>query len=511
MNNNTLSALLTAFVGAVIGVLCVLLFQKVENGNRTIKTRYEDWQKLNLILETVDKNYVDSVDRKKVTDVAAAAALSALDPHSVYLPPVERVASEETLAGAFEGIGIQFNVPNDTAVVIEVIPGGPSQKAGLMPGDRLLKVDSVGIAGCKYPQDSMVRRMRGTAGSKVHLLIRRGNEDIPFDIVRDKIPTYSVEAAFMVDESKAYMRLSKFSRTTFNEFSSAISSLEAQGMKELILDLRDNTGGYLDQALLLSDAFLEKGDTIVYIQGLHRKREDFLASGSGKCTGLPLKILINEGTASSSEIFSGAMQDNHRAVIYGRRSFGKGLVQEPVNFTDGSGIRLTVARFYTPSGRCIQKPYTDDYEYEVYKRYSEGEMVVRDSMESRIGGIFPDVFVPVDTTRASDFFLKCNRKATSVRFSSYYFDRHKAELLPIDDYSMLLAWLDKSSIEKDFLHFASSVDGIVPKRGEWESTRDYMMPQIRALVGRYSKLGDEAFYHLYLQVDDVYKAALTGR
>lgn len=508
MNRNALSAIGVALCGAVIGVLCVLLVQKIELGNRGITTRYRDWNKLNLILDQVDKNYVDSVDKKKVTDAAVSAALASLDPHSVYLPPVEREASEEDLSGSFYGIGIQFNVPNDTAVVIEVIPGGPSQKAGLLPGDRLIKVDSVEIAGRKYPQDSMVRRMRGTSGSKVHLLVSRDGETIPFDIVRGKIPTHSVDAAFMVGEKTGYLRLSKFSRTTFEEFSSAVSSLREKGMEELIFDLRDNSGGYLDQALLLSDAFLEKGDTIVYIQGLHRKREDFLASGKGSCTDLPLKLLINEGTASSSEIFSGAMQDNHRATIYGRRSFGKGLVQEPINFTDGSGIRLTVARFYTPSGRCIQKPYTEDYALEVYKRYSEGEMVVRDSMEARTGGIFPDVFVPVDTTRAGDFYIQCNRKATSMRFASRFFDLHKAEIAPIDDYSQLLKYLDGASLERSFLEFARKEDGLVPSASEWKTDREYMMIQVKALVGRYSRLGDDAFYHLYLQIDNVFKASL---
>ena len=508
MKNNYFSAIAVAVVGVLIGVMGALTFQKITGRKRALRTEYQDWRKLNLILQKVDENYVDPVDRQKLTDAAVVAALSQLDPHSVYLPPQELEESETNLAGGFDGIGIQFNVPNDTAVVIEVIPGGPSEKAGLLPGDRLLKVDSVQIAGCKYPQDSMVRRMRGVAGTKVTVTIKRGGEVIPFEITRDKIPTHSVDAAFMVGDSTGYIRLSKFARTTFKEFNDAANALKKEGMRELIFDLRDNTGGYLDQALLLANAFLEKGDTIVYIEGLHRRREDYTADGRGALKDVRLKILINESTASSSEIVSGAIQDNHRGIIYGRRSFGKGLVQEPVFFTDGSGIRLTVARFYTPSGRCIQKPYSPDYAYEVYKRYGEGEMIDADSMNVSKGGILPDVFVPIDTTRATDFYLKCNRKATTMRFSSAYFDAHKDELQGIDDYDVLLRYLDRSKLDRQFLEFARTKDGLVPKKGEWEESESYMMTQIKALVGRYSKLGDNAFYHLYLQIDDMFATAI---
>ena len=508
MRNNYYSAIAVAVVGILIGVMGALTFQKITGRKRALRTEYQDWRKLNLILQKVDETYVDPVDRQKLTDAAVVAALSQLDPHSVYLPPQELEESETNLAGGFDGIGIQFNVPNDTAVVIEVIPGGPSEKAGLLPGDRLLKVDSVQIAGCKYPQDSMVRRMRGVAGTKVTVTIKRGGEVIPFEITRDKIPTHSVDAAFMVGDSTGYIRLSKFARTTFKEFNDAANALKKEGMCELIFDLRDNTGGYLDQALLLANAFLEKGDTIVYIEGLHRRREDYTADGRGSLKDIRLKILINENTASSSEIVSGAIQDNHRGIIYGRRSFGKGLVQEPVFFTDGSGIRLTVARFYTPSGRCIQKPYSPDYAYEVYKRYGEGEMVDADSMNVSKGGIIPDVFVPIDTTRATDFYLKCNRKATTMRFSSAYFDSHKDELQGIGDYAELLRYLDHSKLDRQFLQFARTKDGLVPKKGEWEESESYMMTQIKALVGRYSKLGDNAFYHLYLQIDDMFATAI---
>ncbi|MBR5905568.1 MAG: S41 family peptidase [Bacteroidales bacterium] len=497
-------------LGIVVGVLLAMTVQRANENRRMLRTSYQDWRKLNLILQTIDDNYVDSVDRKKVTDAAVSAALAALDPHSMYMPPQKLEETEEDLAGNFSGIGIQFNVPNDTAVVIEVIPGGPAEKIGMLAGDRLLKVDTTNIAGVKFPQDSMVRRMKGPSGTKVTVTVKRGSEVIPFEITRDKIPTHSVDAAFMVNDSTGFLRLSKFSRTTFQEFATAATDLKAQGMKHLIVDLRDNSGGYFDQALLLSNLFLERGKEIVYLEGLHRQRQVYKADGSGSLQDTGLSLLVSDGSASSSEIFAGAMQDNHRATLVGRRTYGKGLVQEPVNFTDGSGIRITVARYYTPSGRCIQKPISDDYMYDIYKRYENGEMVNADSMHVANGGILPDIFVPMDTTKVESFYINCNKKATSMRFASAWFDDHKKELQAIDNYDDLLRYLDGAGLEKHFLEFARTRDGLVPKGNEWQVERSYMMTQVRALVGRYSKLGDNAFYHLYLSTDEVYKAAIEA-
>ena len=292
--------------------------------------------------------------------------------------------------------------------------------------------------------------------------------------------------------------------------SEAAARLLASGMTSLVMDLRDNTGGFLDQALSLSNMFLQKDDQIVYMEGAHRKRQDFKADGHGMMKDIRLRLLINEGTASSSEILAGALQDNGRATIVGRRSFGKGLVQEPFYFTDGSGMRITVARFYTPSGRCIQKPYSEDYDYEIYRRYDEGEMVTADSMKVENGGILPDIFVPADTTRAGQFYVACNRKATAMRFASAFFDAHGAELSAIDDYGNLLKYLDSAVTDKRFLDFAKTKDGLAPKAGEWEVERRYMMTQVRALVGRYSKLGDNAYYHLFLQTDNTFKEAMRN-
>lgn len=516
--------LITALLGVILGVLLTLVAMKALP-DRKFDGDYNRWRKLNLILQEVQKNYVDTIDMAGMTDAAVAAALAELDPHSVYLPPVELTESETELAGNFDGIGIQFNVPNDTAIVLSVIPGGPSEKAGLIQGDRIIKVDEKTIAGTKTPQDSMVRLMKGPSGSKVNIMISRDGNLIPFELTRDKIPVHCIDAAFMLDDTTGYIKLSKFSRTTYTEFTDATEKLLSQGMTRLIFDLRDNTGGYLDQALRISNEFLDKGDGIVYMEGRHRPRQDFNADGRGRLKDVSLSVLIDDGSASSSEIFAGAIQDNDRGVIVGRRSFGKGLVQEPINFTDGSGIRLTVSRFYTPSGRCIQKPYDDDYAFDIYERYAHGEMTSADSIKvdttavyytvkgRRVyggGGIIPDIFVPIDTTKATRFYINCNRKTTHVRFASAMFDKYRSELSRIDDSDVLKSYMDSLDLESQFLEYAARVDGIRPARGEWEETRTYLMPQINALVGRYSRLDQEAFYRFNLPIDDILLKALDS-
>ena len=517
--------ILTALLGVILGVLLTLVVTKVLP-DKKFDGDYNRWRKLNLILQEVQKNYVDTIDMKGMTDAAVSAALAELDPHSVYLPPVELIESETELSGNFEGIGITFNVPNDTAIVLSAVPGGPSEKAGLMAGDRILKVDEKQIAGKKTPQDSMVRLMKGPAGTKVKLMISRDGTEIPFEIIRDKIPMHCVDAAFMVDEKTGYMKLSKFSRTTYKEFKEASSKLLEEGMEHLVFDLRDNTGGYFDQALRLSNEFLQKGDQIVYMEGRERPRQSFDADGRGALQDVKISVLIDEGTASSSEIFAGAIQDNDRGVIIGRRSFGKGLVQEPINFTDGSGIRLTVARFYTPSGRSIQKPYDKDYAYDIYERYAHGEMTSADSMKVDTtavyytvkgrpvyggGGIIPDIFVPMDTTRATKFYINCSKKATTLRFASAMFDKYKSALSGIDDFEQLDKYLESIDLGSQFLEFAAGVDGIKPAKGEWEDSKQYMMPHINALVGRYSKLEDEAFYRFYIPIDITIQTALNHK
>lgn len=505
-------------LGVVIGALITLSVVRYRDAKHLIDTRYSDWRKLNLVLDMVEKNYVDTLNREGMTDAAIVAALSKLDPHSVYLPPQELEASQEELAGNFDGIGIQFNVPNDTAIVLEVIPGGPSEKVGLMPGDRLLKVDDKVIAGVKFPQDSMVRRIKGPSGTKVTVTVKREGEIIPFEIVRGKIPMHSVDAAFMLQDSIGYLRLAKFSRTTFRECHEAALELKEEGMKHLIFDVRDNSGGYMDQALLLSNDFLAKGDTIVYIEGLHRAKEVYRADGRGELQDMGITVLISENSASASEIFAGAIQDNDRGRVVGRRSFGKGLVQEPFFFSDNSGVRLTVARYYTPSGRCIQKPYdgSRDYAYDIYYRYADGEVFSADSVKldttdvhhtrsGRLvyggGGIMPDVFVPMDTTRASDFYIACNKKATQMRFASAIFDKYSRRLQAIDNFRDMDIFLNNINLKVEFPQYAKTVDNIRCTEAEWDESEPYLLPQLKALISRYSKLGENAFYKYYLPVD----------
>ncbi len=517
--------LVEVLLGIAVGVLATLLYVRYQESRHMNRISRADWGKLNLILDIVEKNYVDTLPREQMSDAAVKAALAKLDPHSVYLPPVQLSASEEELAGNFEGIGIQFNVPNDTAIVLEVIPGGPSEKVGLQSGDRLLKVDDKVIAGVKFPQDSMVRRMKGPSGTKVTVTVKRGSEEIPFEITRGKIPVHSVDAAFMINGDVGYLRLAKFSRTTFKECHEAALKLMEEGMTHLIFDVRDNTGGYMDQALLLSNDFLSPGDTIVYLEGRHRSREVYQADGRGLFQSMGLTVLISENSASASEIFAGAIQDNDRGQVIGRRSFGKGLVQEPFFFNDNSGIRLTVARYYTPSGRCIQKPYTSeqDYAYDIYNRYADGEVFSADSVRldttdvhrtrsGRLvyggGGIMPDVFVPLDTTRASAFFVACNRKATQMRFASQVFDRHSSQLLGIDNYRDMDRFLSGLNLKVEFPAYARKMDGISCTEAEWDQTEDYLLPQLNALIARYSKLGENAFYKYYLPVDSTVEVAL---
>ena len=522
MQRKTALQLLQVLLGVVIGALVTLSIVEYRDSRHFLRLKNQDWSKVNMILDMIQKNYVDSIDTGTITDAAVAGIMSKLDPHSVYLPPVELTAAQEDLASNFEGIGIQFNVPNDTAIVLEVISGGPSEKAGLLVGDRLLKVDDQLIAGVRFPQDSMVGRMRGPSGTKVTITVQRGKEEIPFRITRGKIPVHSVDAHFIVRDGVGYIRLAKFSRTTFKEFHEAAEYLLDRGMQHMILDLRDNTGGYLDQALLICNDFLERGNVILFVKGRDKVRELFRADGTGKLKEVGLTVLISENTASASEIVAGAIQDNDRGRIIGRRSFGKGLVQEEYDFSDRSGIRLTVARYYTPSGRCIQKPY-ENYNNDLYNRYAAGEVFYADSVKLDTtdrhrtrrgrevyggGGIMPDVFVPMDTTRVTPFYQQCNRKATQMRFATSVFDRYRERLLAIEKYPEMDRFLKEVDVATAFRSYAASVDGITATQEEWDKTAPYLVPQLQSLVARYSKLGENAYYKYYLPVDRTITVAL---
>lgn len=539
MNNppsrNWFSALLFVLIGMGFGVgisLYTLGQRYAKLSREGVTVRHEvrgrtGWEKIDLVLDIVRDKYVDTLDCDAVIDAALDAALASLDPHSVYMPPVDLEEADSQLAGDFEGIGIQFNVPADTATVIEVISGGPSERAGLLPGDRLLEVDGRSIAGRNFPQDSMVALMRGPSGTKVTILIDRQGTRFPVEIQRGKIPLHSVDASFMLDDGRTgYIRLAKFSVNAYHDFVDAFKPLQQAGMEKLILDLRDNSGGYMDQAIYIAQELLPRGEMIVYTEGRKSPREEVHSEGRGRLQDVELVILLNEFSASASEILAGAVQDNDRGLIVGRRSFGKGLVQEPVYFSDGSGIRLTVARYYTPSGRCIQKPFTSDYDYEAYGRYNMGgEVYSADNMHIDStevfhtrggrtvygsGGIVPDIFVPVDTTRATSFYIACNRKSTQMRYAAWVLDKQSQRLSAIDSYPAMDAFLEELDIPASFTGFAFSRDGIVAAKGEWEASASYLLPQLRALVARYSKLGENAFYRYYLEIDDVLKQAIEA-
>ena len=470
------------------------------------KVTSHNWDKISLVLQQIEKNYVDSIDYDAISEKIIPEILKELDPHSVYLPPEELKEADEGLQGNFDGIGITFNVPSDTLVVISVLAGGPSEKVGLVAGDRIVEIDGRNVAGVKFPQDSMMKMLRGTSGTKVNIKVRRDGELVDFQIVRGKIPIKSVDVAYMLNDTTGYIKLSKFSKSSYLEFLQSTVKLRAAGMKKLVFDLRDNPGGYLDQALYLSNEFLKKDQIIVYMQGLHRERQDFKASGNGLCQDLELVVLINENSASSSEIFAGAIQDNNRGLIVGRRSYGKGLVQEPIYFSDNSGIRLTVAKYYTPTGRYIQKPYEkgDDTSYneDIVERYIHGEMMEKDSIPSSGGGIIPDVFVPVDTVGVTDLLVKINRQSAQMKFSIRMADRYRKELQAIENLAELNILMDSMNLEREFKNYLRD-NSIRVIESQWKISEDIIMTQIRAMIGRYSKLEDEAFYPIFAEIDNV--------
>jgi carboxyl-terminal processing protease len=481
--------------------------------------------KVGHLLQLIDNNYVDTVDMNSLIEDAMPQILSELDPHSRYFNPKDAEEASEDLRGSFSGIGVQFRIERDTVNVLSVIHGGPAEKVGILAGDRIVSADTTSLVG--MGDNDVMKCLKGVKGSEVKLGIKRhGTTELQyFTVVRGDIPVVSVDAYFMKDEHTGYIHVKNFGEQTYAEMLVALANLNMKGMEQLIMDLRGNQGGYMHVAIQMVNEFLPANNLIVYTEGRKSPREEFHSDGRGTFQKLPIVVLVDEFSASASEIFAGAIQDNDRGVIVGRRSFGKGLVQEPINFTDGSGLRVTVARFYTPSGRCIQKPYDKNYEYDIYERYAHGEMTSADSMKvdttalfytvkgRRVyggGGIIPDVFVPIDTTLATRFYINCNKKAVQMRFAASMFDKYRGALSEFEDFPALENWMDKIDIEGQFLDYAASVEKLTPKQGEWEKTRPYMMPQLKALVGRYSKLDDEAFYRFYLPVDETIQAALKN-
>ncbi|MFA6402016.1 MAG: S41 family peptidase [Salinivirgaceae bacterium] len=407
--------------------------------------------KFSKVFGYIDSYYVDSVNKQKLIDDAIVEILKELDPHSVYIDKKEVEKMNEPLQGNFEGIGIQFNIMDDTLMVVSPISGGPSEKVGILAGDRILRIDSTNVAGIKLTNEMVFDKLRGKKGTKVTVGIsRRGEKELlDFEIIRDKIPIYSVDAAYIVNkkEKVGYIKINRFAATTMDEFRTAVKKLRSEGAKNLILDLTDNGGGYLNMAQDLADEFLATGKMIVYTEGIKSPRQEMIATSGGTFEEGKIVLMIDEGSASASEIVSGAIQDWDRGVLVGRRSFGKGLVQRPLNLPDGSMLRLTTARYYTPTGRLIQKSYEKgnaDYEKDLVNRYNNGELSNADSIHfpesqkyftlqsKRIvyggGGIMPDIFVPIDTTGFSNYYRDLIRKGIVNRFVLKYIDENRTML-----------------------------------------------------------------------------------
>ena len=486
----------------------------------------------NKILQTcmlVEHQFVDSISMDSLSELVIPLMMKELDPHSVYIPAREMQEMNEPLEGEFDGIGVMFNAATDTVIVLNVIPNGPSAKAGVVAGDRIIKINDTIAAGVKMPQTEIMKRLRGRRGTEVKLSLKRlGIEDlVDIVVVRDVIPIKSIESAFMVDDKTGFVKLSQFARTSYQELMLALLKLRAQGMRNLIFDLRGNSGGYMDQAIVIANEFLPSGNLIVYTEDRNGEQMKQFSNGKGISTDLNLVVLIDEESASSSEILAGAVQDNDRGTIIGRRSFGKGLVQSQLPYKDGSALRLTIARYYTPTGRSIQKPYKNgeelDYQMDIVRRYNNNEFFSADSIhfadslkfttpKGKIvyggGGIMPDVFVPLDTTHLSRYYMEVSGRNILYRYTIDYADKHRAALNKVQTLEQLDSLLDADkNLFNDFVRHAAQ-KGVKPNRADIAKSREVMEAQLRAYIGRNTVLEDDAFYHSIFPIDNVLTSAM---
>lgn len=476
--------------------------------------------KLNALLRIIDDQYVDTVNISDLVEEAMPQILSELDPHSSYIPAKDLEAVTADLKGSFSGIGIQFTIQDDTIHVNNVIQGGPSEKVGLMAGDRIVEVDDSAFVGKIVTNEEAMKRLKGEKGSKVKLGVYRPGEKelLHFTVVRGNIPVKSIDAAYMINDKVGYVKVNKFGETTYPELLIALAKLNQKNCEGLIIDLRGNTGGYMAAAIQMVNEFLPNNRLIVYTQGRKSPREDYNSNGTGSNQKMPLVVLVDEGSASASEIFAGAIQDNDRGTIIGRRSFGKGLVQQPIEFSDGSAIRLTIARYYTPSGRCIQKPYEkgkeSEYELDLLTRYEHGEFFSADSIKqnetevyhTRLGrpvygggGIMPDIFVPQDTTGMTSYFRMAANRGLIIRYTFEYTDQNRSTLQQYDTPEKMEAYLKKQNLLNAFASWAE-------KKGL--KRRNNLMAKSRrlfemSLYGNiiYNMLGMEAYVEYLNETD----------
>jgi carboxyl-terminal processing protease len=513
-------------IAAICGILAGSIITERHN-ERITRTHKKLDNKIDMMLNLVNLQYVDKVDIDSLVEKSLPKILEELDPHTVYVPAKDLQMVNDELEGSFSGIGVQFNIQNDTVMIVSVISGGPSEKLGILPGDRIVKVNDTLFVGETINNEKVMHKLRGPKGTHVTLGIKRHSADslLTFDITRGDVPVNSVDAHFMMQNHIGYIKVGKFGANTYNEFLYALEGLKEKGANKFIIDLRGNSGGLLDAACYMINEFLHRGDMIVYTEGKAQKRQDIKADGNGLYQNYPITVLIDEWSASASEIFAGAMQDNDRGTIIGRRSFGKGLVQQQITLNDSSAIRLTVARYYTPSGRCIQKPYRDKnkYQQEVFDRYSSGEIYNQDSMKStsdtvkyytvgnRVvyggGGIMPDIFVPYDTTYNSVYYTKLVNSSILYDFAFKYSDEHRQLFNSFESYKKADEYLKREPLFDQVLEFAEAKN-IKKNLLQAEHSKSKITQLVRSYILR-NIYGENAFYDVFYEDDPVVKEALN--
>lgn len=516
------------FLLAIAVAAGILIGATMVDSGKGSNNLVNSYLKFKEVLTYVQRDYVDEVNTEELVETAINKMLEKLDPHSVYIPADELALAKSQLEGEFEGIGIEFNIFKDTIYVVAPLSGGPSEEVGLQSGDKIIEVNGKEVAGIGIDNQKVFDLLRGPKGSNVEIGIKRRGADeiLRFTITRDKIPQESIDASYMVDNEIGYIKISRFAATTYDEFKKALGDLRRKGMKKLIIDLQGNPGGYMDRAINITDELLSGNKLIVYTEGKQpRYNSEARAYKEGLFEKQPIIVLIDEGSASASEIVSGALQDNDRALIVGRRSFGKGLVQMPIPLEDGSELRLTISRYYTPSGRSIQKPYTNgyaDYSEDIKHRYEHGELFNADSIEfndslkykttkGRVvyggGGIMPDYFVPLDTSDISTDYLR--KLTTSNVFREYtlqYYEDHKKQLEKMGASEYLKNFKVDEEMIKDFTALAKSA-GVPYNEKDYEVSEDFIKNRIKALIAR-SAWGNDGAYPVFNETNDIFQQAL---
>jgi len=527
MNKKNLLLVLIVFLAIISGVVLGNLLSRRANGSGF--SRMSSHSKVDDLLSIINAQYVDTVDTKELTEELMTDLTSKLDPHTVYIPASDLADVNSELEGSFSGIGVQFNIQNDTIMIVAVISGGPSNKVGLMAGDRIVQVNDSVFVGKKITNEKVMKKLRGKAGTKVKLGVRRHGtrEILHYTITRGEIPVNSVDIAYMIEPHVGFIKVSKFAATTYTEFLNAIATLRSQGAQKYIIDLRENSGGFMEQAINMVNEFLPGGRMIVYSKGKAYPRSEAKSDGKGSCINAPIVVLIDEFSASASEIFSGAIQDNDRGLIIGRRSFGKGLVQQQLNLPDGSAVRLTVARYYTPSGRSIQKPYVKgdakNYEMDIMNRYLHGEIDSKDSIHSAQklkyktvggrtvyggGGIMPDIFVPRDTSEYTPYLNKIINYGYLYQFAFQYADKNRDKLKALKTWQKIDKYLDSQNLLSDFVKFAIT-KGVAVNQKQISKSRRFMLVQMKAYISR-NTMGDSGFYPMLYKDDKTVSIALEN-